>query len=374
MKKITFFATIILFFSPFQAQAYNIGPADVHLDASVGEGYDSNVTYLKDNPISDFHTDFGLGLTAELEGKKRDLKLGVRYLREQYFNRNNLSGNTYNFDLDFLQEITRFSRINIKERYLNSEDPDSFADQFGGMQNMRSKYQKNDFDIAYTKDFGPHFSMTANYFNQLYLPSRSDQESSDLNLVGIEGDIYVSPKTMLLGLVQYAQRDFEHGDTIRTNRFAAGFKQYLYYQMYLDCRFGMDFTGISHGDDSNGQFISASLVNDIDERTKFLLTYLDEDSSTYYRQSIFESQRVSLELRHQIFRRLDGTLALFYGKGKYVSTGVDEKFQGASINLTYGVSTNTSLDLMYSFSDSNSSDDSDSYLKNSCSIGLRYHY
>jgi hypothetical protein len=144
--------------------------------------------------------------------------------------------------------------------------------------------------------------------------------------------------------------------------------------MYLDCRFGMDFTGISHGDDSNGQFISASLVNDIDERTKFLLTYLDEDSSTYYRQSIFESQRVSLELRHQIYRRLDGTLALFYGKGKYVSTGVDEKFQGASINLTYGVSTNTSLDLMYSFSDSNSSDDSDSYLKNSCSIGLRYHY
>lgn len=355
------------------AYAYKAGNMDIKLRAGIRENYDSNITYADTNVKSDISTNLFFGLNAEYGGKRRSLGLSGNINRQSFDRYGSFNNTSGDFTFNFLNEFSKYSRMTLSNSFLRAEEPRSFEDEFGKAGN-RYSYYKNTFDAGYKKDITRQLSLTAGYSNEVYDYSRNDLQDSYLNKINTEVDYSLSSRTILLGSFEYLNKDFERSSNAQTERVAVGLRQYLTTQLYFDLRSGQDFIKSVDKKNSTGQYLSTSFTDEISENTVLKLSYLKENTTTNFSQSIFESQRLSLSMTKQLFKRLGFSLSAFYGKGEYAGQSISDKLKGVNSGFIYDISGNVKAGLNYNYSDTSSNVSTREYTKDVVSAGLTYKF
>lgn len=371
MRYLAYF-TFFLLIAPL-SYAYEIGNIDAKLTGSLNEVYDDNISYLSANAKEDFITDTSLGLAMDYTGKIQQFLLSGKITQHNFNKHNEFDNTAEDLTLDFKQELSRRDRISFNNRFSHSEEPRSIEDEFGRAGD-RYSYYRNTFNAAYNRDISRQLALIFTYINELYDYSRDDLNDSYLNHLGMEADYSLSSKTILIALMEYIHREYEHTANANTKRAAGGIRQYLTNQLYLDLRGGQDFIKSVDNQDSTGQFVSASLTDEIDENTNLGLSYLKEDSTTAYSQDIFKSQRISFSFIRQLFERLRASISAFFGKGEYSSSNIEDRLKGANAEIAYDLSSKAKLKISYNYSRTNSNIPTREYTKNVVLVGVSYEF
>ncbi len=368
---VSLFTALLTF--PCYTFAYQIGNLDVNVDAGIAQACDDNITFARENAKDDLITNLSVGLNAKYEGKLQNFSVNTAISRQNFFKYHNFDNTSENISLNYNQELTKHERINLKNTFLHAEEPRSFEDEFGRTGD-RYSYSRNSFGAAYTRDISKQSTLIFNYINELYDYSRIDLNDSYLNRFSMEADYSLSSKTILLALLEYIHRNYEHTANAKTKRMAGGIREYFTSQFYFDLKAGRDFIRPADKQKSTGQFISASLTNEINKNTSFTISYLKENSTTDYSQNIFKSQRVSLSLAKQILEKLKVSLSGFYGNGEYSAIDTRDRLKGASTGFTYDLLSGVRMNASYSYSETSSNAASREYKKNFVSLGITYEF
>lgn len=373
ISKVALSCLTVLLFLPHILYGYQIGDVDVKLLAGANAVYDTNITYANTKPLKDIITEFNLGIKAALEGKTRKLNLGAN-LRQQLYSRYNQYTNlSETLNLDFVQELSSRSRFTLNDAFIHAMQPPTFEAEFGRSGTL-FKYYTNDFKAEYRRELLKNLTFIWGYGNQYYEPISSDYSISLFNRGTVETDYSLGRDTVLIALYEYQHRRFQDIIGITTNRYAGGFRQYMTNQLYLDCRVGEDYAKASSGFKNNSLFVSASLVNEPDDRGSLKLSYTKQDTTTNYNQDIFRSERAEFSWVRQLFKRLNVSVTGFFGKGYYVISQIKDNLVGGSGRLTYELSDKAKLSLNYSYSKATSNVSTRNYAKNVVLLALNIEF
>lgn len=370
-KKTKIFFLFLLF--PSFCSAFTIGKTKVDLNAKLGRAYDDNITYTSTDVKSDLRSDVTVGFKAAYEAKTTTINLSAN-VKQQFYDKNtNFNNMSEDGTFTLSQELSKLDRFKISDKFVRADEPRSFEDQFGNTGN-RYGYRKNTFTFDYSREFNKQFSALINFVNDLYQPSRDDLVNSYLNSGTLELDYALLSHTIIIGMAQFIDREYDGASSVKTTRVAGGLKHYLTNQVFADLRGGMDFTKRGHDKIKRGQYISATLANELDENTIISLNFLKEESSSYYAQDIFKSQRVSFNFFNQIYKRLGFKLSAFYGEGKYTGSGIQDIFRGVNTGFVYDLWHNIKADINYSYSRTTSNVDTRDYTKNVAMFGINAEF
>lgn len=360
---------VVILGLPIKASAYEISGVDIKPRGSISEAYDDNITFVKDNAEEDFITNIGLGLDGKYEDKSKTLEFTGNINRQIFAENHKFDNTSEDFSLDFKKELSRYDRLNLIDAFTHAYEPVSLAEAFGRTTG-RYSYYTNRFSLEYAKDITEPLTVSIRYGNDLDIFLREDLSDSYLNRAGVKADYSLSSATIFSFLYDYSNREFDPGNNATKNALSAGIRQYITKQLYLDTRAGIDFINSYNNADYTKPMIFASLTDEIDENTTAFLSFTKEYSTNPYTEDIFNNWQVSTYLTRELLKNLGCSISAFYGKGKYTSLNIREELMGGEVSLTYNLKKNLRLDLTYSYSKTNSTDDTREYAKNKISSRL----
>lgn len=365
-------------FHPFGSKELE---AKVLVDAA--EVYDSNITFTPSEEIDDLITELTGGLEVDYEARKHRLSV-LGQVRQQIFAENSSFNNNAQFgDVDYRYDLTERDRIKFTDKFSHAEEPRSFDEQLGGDNGRFSRVQNSSM-LEYSRDISKKLSLAGRYGNGFTLLSRSDLRDSVQNRVGIDGNYFLSSATMVSLFYQFLHRHFSGGsntgaennaNNAAIHEFAAGIRRYFTRQLFGDMRGGLGIV-----DDFGRQTLlkpifSASLNNDVDERTQLkLLGFEWRTTTSSFENSVFNSWRLSAGIKHDLTKKLSGELGGFFGMGEYETTEEEETLFGAAIQLIYEVSDNWQVSGGYTLTIRDSTPSTQDYTKNLAFVKLSVGY
>jgi uncharacterized protein (PEP-CTERM system associated) len=89
---------------------------------------------------------------------------------------------------------------------------------------------------------------------------------------------------------------------------------------------------------------------------------------------MFDRWQFSAGIKRQMLERLGGNLNAFYGEGQYDTDKREDKFTGASIELTYDINRSTQGVLSYNYSKTDSNVATSGYTRNYASAGIKMEF
>lgn len=366
-----FLSSSCLFLS--SAFAYRIGNIELKILGKAAEIYDDNVTFAKENKKDDYRSDVSMGFIADYNGKTRSMQFLGNILHSAYVKNSSFSNTAEDFALYFKQELSPKGYLAFSDSFLLAEEPRSFEDQFGRTEN-RFSYLKNNYNIEYVNELFKQADVKLRYTNEFFDFSRQDMRDSYLDKGEIETNYSLTSKTLLLGLTEYIHRRFKDGIKVRTNRFAGGIRQYFTSYSYVDLKLGQDFVKPTNRNETAGQFMSISLVNEPSDSIKAGISYLRQNGTNAYTQDILESQQFSFYCLKRLLKRLDVSVSGFFGKGKYLFSDIRDRLRGAQISFTYDLIKNAKVNLSFNYSNKDSDVSANEYTRNAVSLGLVYEF
>ncbi len=351
------------------AWAFRLGKIEIKPHASVYETYDDNVTYVKENKISDYITKPSVGAAMIYEGKTTSIMVDGNYYHEFYADNSGFDNNGGDVSAELNSELSKFDRISLRDSFSKTYEPRSFEDQFGFIGGRYSS-TRNRVDFGYARDVSQHFGLSTRYSNEYNTYSRDDIAKSFLNSGGVEGSYIVSSDLTLFTAYDYSRRDFDEGPHAATNTWTGGFRKFLTKQMYIDASTGVDFVKSYSGKDYTKPFGVISLTDDINDRTNAILLFSKRYNTISYNEDIFDQWQVSASLNNEITQKLKGTVSAFYGRGEYVNSGQVDDLVGSSAALEYEINDKWKARAAYSFSKQDSTSIFSEYRKNTVTLGL----
>ncbi len=361
---------LFIFASAADARVFRFGQAEVMFRGSVFETYDDNITYVKDNKISDYITKPSVGGRLTYDGKTTTASIDGNYYHEFYADNSGFNNNSGELTAEVNSELSKYDRFTFRDKYTKTYEPRSFEDQFGFIGGRYSS-DRNRIDVGYARDVSQHFGFSARYSNEYNSYSRDDIAKSFLNSGGVEGAYIISSDFSLFTAYDYTRRDFDDGPHATVNTWSGGFRKYLTKQLYVDASTGVDFIGAyGGGTDYTKPFGLISLTDDIDDRTVLNFLFSKRYSTISYSQDIFDQWQVSGTLNRELTPKLAGTISAFYGKGKYIGTGEEDDFLGSSAGLEYEINDKWKARAAYSYSKQDSNSIFSEYRKNTVTLGI----
>ena len=368
-----------LFFMSTAGYAYDFNGIQINPTASVHEAYDDNVTYVKNNPISDEITHLIGGVDVKQEGKTESFSLSTKidqelFARNPSFDNTSEYANFMNFtDLMFKQDVTDYDQVKVNDSFSHTEDPTSFQNAFGSISGRYSTYH-NVFDLAYHHDLAKQIGLNFHYNNDLLAFTTNSINNSDLNAVGAGAEYDLDSLTILKTDYDYKYRDFYPGSSAAENELTAGVKRYVASHVYVDLTSGADIIASYNGQDTVQPLYRVSLINELDENTQTGISFQKEYDTTGYSQQLFNSWRVSANYAKDFTNRLKGACNLFYGEGDYIDSNTNDKYIGASVGAIYELTRHAKLNLNYTFSKDYSSSPNSGYTKDVVDLGIDYEF
>ncbi|MFA5147889.1 MAG: outer membrane beta-barrel protein [Candidatus Omnitrophota bacterium] len=355
------------------AWAFRLGEIEVKPHAAVYETYDDNITYVKENKISDYITKPSVGATLIYEGKTTSIAVDGNYYHEFYIDNSGFDNNSGDVTAELNSELSKYDRISLRDSFSKTYEPRSFEDQFGFI-GERYDSSRNRVDFGYARDVSQHFGISTRYSNEYNSYSRDDIAKSFLNSGGVEGSYIVSSDLTFFTAYDYSRRDFDEGPHATTNTWSGGFRKFLTKQVYVNASTGVDFIK-SYGDtDYTKPFGLILITDDISDRTNASLMFSKRYSTISYSEDIFDQWQVSTSLNHEITNKLTGTVSAFYGQGKYIAMEQEDKFIGSSAGLYYDINDKWRASAEYSYSKQNSTSSFSEYRKNTVTLGLKAEF
>jgi len=364
-------ALLLTFFFalPAKSYAYRISDVDFTLEGKLSEAYDDNITYVNANQKNDFITTISLGGDAKYEGETKTLGVSGNVNRQFFADNNNFNNNSEDFSLAFLNELSKFDRINVKDSFSHAYEPRSFEDAFGRPGGRYGSY-RNGLALGYARDITRQFRISARYSNKADTYSREDLADSYSNSAGFEAGYALNSDTGFFTSYDLSKRSFHPGARSSTHSLAAGLRQYLTKQFYFDGKAGEDFIKSYNGKEYAKPSFSASFTNDLEQNTNANISFTKQYYANSYSQDLFDYWQVSGGLSRRLLERLGCSVSVFYGKGNYIPAIITDKLSGLSADFTYDIRRDLKGNLSYSFSETKSTVESREYRKNTVSLGL----
>lgn len=384
----TGFLVIILFFAVLKSGysfdsitqfldtlSYNYKGIDIKvIGVSIGETYDDNVTFQKEDKINDFITNAGGGVRVAYETKTMTLELISKVNNQTFAKNSDFDNVTEDITFNFKNEFSENDRISLKNVFTHSDAPlffqgDYFDEQFG-RTGGRFDYFRNKFNTEYSRDITRQLTAIARYANDMDMFSGVDLQNSMQNKAGFELDYIFSSATIFYFSYDFSHRQFEDDNKAIFNTITPGVRQYFTKKIFFDGKIGVDF--IDSFDDKNytKPNIQSSLNYDIDELTRLRLLFTKKYDTNPYIEELFNNWRTSLIFSRQISERFKTSLSVFYGEGEYISSDFTQKLIGGSSIITYDINKNLKGNLTYTYSQYDSNFEAAGYIKNTLFLGL----
>ncbi len=404
--RLTIYFGIILLLMFISSNTYSFSPKewDLKIRGTINETYDDNTTFIKDDKKEDIITRLTLDLEGKYGGGTRVLGFSSRIAQSIFaneHNNNNLSGD---FNLNFLNELSKYHRIILSDTFTRTFVPSTFEDEFGRTKGRYKSYH-NTFNLAYSRDISKKLTIRTGYINEMDKVSKEGRGNSYQNSVGLSTSYIHSAVTALSLSYRFAKRRYEDATDTSTHTLAAGMKRYITKRIYFDGSVGTDFIKSIEDKDVTSGYFKALLTDEIYKnavaklsftkrrratsgtgeffdswQTSALLTgkisntvagisFVKGKETSSDKENIFESWRTSGSLTRE-FKRFSCSFSGFYGEGTYTSSDITEKLKGISVAFGYEFTKDLKGDLKYSFSDKSSTDEDKAYTKNMVSSGL----
>lgn len=367
-RSFAFMAAVILSV-PALCFATQLGAFDVKVLTSLTETYDDNVAYTSTNEKDDFITRAKIGLSALYESKTESLELRGNIAHNKYADYSNYDNTSEDLTINAKKEFSAYERAILTDTFTHAEEPSSFEDEFGRTSG-RYSYNRNRFNIAYSKDLSKEFTITGRYLNDFDTYSRSDLSDSVQHRIGFEGDYTVSSYTTLLAMYDFYYRDFDPGTSATINGLTAGARQFFTEHTYADASFGYDFINSFNNKDYIKPRVSLRLTDDFDPATRASVSFDKRSYTNASTQDLFNYWQTSLSFSRRLFDRLGFNASGFYGKGRYMVYNIKDTLKGVSAGFAYDISHNVTGTLNYSYSKTTSNDPGREYEKNTVSAGI----
>lgn len=363
----------LTFGAPSSSYAFLWNNIEVTPRVALSETYDDNITFIKNNPVSDAVTCALIGLGFKIEGKTHSLALDANVAHE-FFSQNTSFNNTAeDVTLRLQKELSKYDLIKITDSFSHSEEPRSFEDAFGRTSGRYFTYC-NVFNTGYHRDLNQQLAWDFRYANDLTDFSQKDLSDSAMNTVGTSLE-YAFDSANILGL-NYAwnKRDFSPGPAATEQEVSLNLRHFFTTQLYLDVQPGANFVSSYNDKDYTKPMVRVFLTNDIDKNTQAGISFEKKYTTTAYTQDLFNIWRVSMTYLKQLTNRSSAAFNAFYGHGDYVITDILEKYQGVAIGCMYDLTKKAKLNLSYAFSQNSSTAETDSYTKNTFFLGVTFEF
>ena len=359
--------------------SYNYKGFDIKITkVSIGETFDDNITFTKENKQKDFITDLGLGLGVKYAGKTRTFEL-TGDISNQTFAKNDTFNNiTQHINLNFKNEFSKRDRISLNNIFTHFEAPSStdegdegyFSQQFGRTAG-RFEFFQNKFNIDYSNDLAKQLSLVVKYANEINVFSGASTPNSILNKPGLGLSYLFSPTATIFSLLyEFTNVQFETEEDATINTIGPGIRQYITKKFYFDGSTGVDFIDSFDDENLTKPFVQASLTYIIEEKTSARFSFNKKYGTSPYFAEIFNNWRTSASLTRQMLERLGCSLSVFYGEGEFISSTFKQKLVGANSSLKYDISRNLKGNLTYTYSQFDSNVETVGYSKNTLFLGL----
>lgn len=362
-------SALFVFLMSGSAYAYKMGDVDVTVDAQIGETYDDNITYEKDDKKSDFITALTAGIAGKYEGRRVTIDVSGDVTEQLYAEHSNFNNTSETASAVCLYEISKYDRINLKDTFSHTYEPRSFEEEFGVNRGHYS-YFRNKFYIDYTRDISKQLSAIVRYTNSLDVPSIEDISDSYLNSAGVELDYLVSSQTIVLGSYDFSIRKFDPGNDAKTHAAAFGLRQYITKQFYFDGRVGLDYLNSYNGQNYTKPMFMASLTDDLDKNTSIAVSFTKQYQTNAYSQDLFNYWEISGSFKRQLTKRLRFAGSVFYGNGEYMSGDISDDLFGGKAAFFYDMTEHLSAELSYRYSMTDSNASYREYKKNTVFLGM----
>lgn len=361
-----------LFFLPIasSAYAYEIKGIDIELLAQAEETYDDNITFTKAHNADDFITTLSAGLTANYKGKLKSWEFIANAHRQIFAEEHNFDNTSEDITLAFAEELSKHQKINLKDVFTHTYEPVSFIETFGRTSG-RYSYYMNEFGLEYVRELRKQLLFTARYANEINEFRRAGPSDSFQNKAAVQIDLSLNSAAGLLFLYEYSVREFNASTSASENTLAAGIKHYITKQLSLDLKAGVDFINSYTDKDYIKPLVSFSLTDEIDDKTSAKIEFLKESSKNPYIVDVFNSWRIEPSLTRQLWEKASFSILSFYGEGKYPESGINDRLAGAEVVYAYELTKRMKLNLSYSYSKIDSTDENREYKKNRVSLGLK---
>lgn len=341
---------------------------------SIGEMYDDNVTFDKENKKEDFITILGIGMSAKYEGKTKTLELTANLGNQTYARNSDFDNTTQDIAINFKNEFSEYDRMTLTNTFTHTDAPIFFRDDFFRPQQGRRKgsfdYFKNRFHADYSRDVFKQMSVTFKYDNDIDTFSGIDIEDSMLNRVGLESNYSITPDTTFLFLYDFTNRMFQEGSDASINTVAAGIRQYITRKIYFDGKIGLSFIDTFNDESLIRPVPEAAVSYQIDDLTLARLSFTKKIDTNPYDANISDNWRATAAVTQQLSERFRCSLSIFYGDRESLSFDYNQKLLGSRALFTYDINKNLKGNLDYTFSDADSNIDTAGYIKNTVFLGL----
>ncbi|MCF6155175.1 MAG: hypothetical protein E3K36_07965 [Candidatus Brocadia sp.] len=344
-------------------------------ELSVGETFDDNITFTKEDKEEDFITKLRLGLGVKYQGKTTTFDL-TGYINNQTFAKNdNFDNITQDIILNFKKEFSKRDRLTLNSVFTHFEAPSSedegyFSNQFGRSAG-RFEFFQNKFEINYSNDVSKQLSLYVKYANEINVFSGIDRPDSFLNKPGFGLSYTFSPTATIFSFsYTFTSVQFEDENDATINTIGPGIRQYITKKLFFDGRTGVDFIDSFDDENLTKPFFHASLTYILSEKTRASLSFNKKYETSPYFADIFNNWRTSASLSRQMWERLGCSLSIFYGDGEFVSSTFEQRLLGVNSSLRYDISRNLKGNLTYTYSELNSNAETAGYSKNTVFLGF----
>jgi len=349
-------------------------------EVSIGETFDDNLTFAKENKQEDFITDLRLVLGAKYEGKTRTFELTGDISNKTFAKNDTFNNITQHIDLNFKNEFSKRDRISLNNVFTHfkvlsatdegSTDEGYFSQQFGRSAG-RFELFRNKFNVDYSNDVAKQLSLVVKYANEISVFSGVSIPNSILNKPGLGLSYLFSPTATIFSILyEFTNVQFETEEDATINTIGPGIRQYITKKLYFDGSTGVDFINSFDDENLTKPFVQASLTYIIDEKTRARFLFNKKYGTSPYFASIFNNWRTSASLTRQMLERLGCSLSIFYGEGEFISSTFKQKLLGTNSSLKYDISRNLKGDLTYTYSQFDSNVETAGYSKNTLFLGL----
>jgi hypothetical protein len=339
-------------------------------EGEVAEIYDDNVTFSKTDKISDEITKLSLMGGFTQESKTSRVELNARLTGNIFAEHPTFNYLSQDITLDAVKELSPYDQISAHEKFNHSEDPVSFENAFGRTNGRYSLYSNN-LALEYARQMSQKLTTRLRYTQINNIFTRESLNDS----MGFSPELiteYTIDSATITSLgYKYTYWDFESGSDANIHTLYGGLRRFLTRQLYLDIKPGVNFINSFDGRNISKPRFEVGLTDDVDENTSLNLTYIKEYSVTPYFQEIFDNWRLIASAAKELNARLKLTLSAFYGKGRYIGSGISDRLSGANIGLEYALTKRTSVYCKYTYQRSNSNTDTHSYTRNMAMLGIR---
>ncbi|MBU1043063.1 MAG: outer membrane beta-barrel protein [Candidatus Omnitrophica bacterium] len=357
-------------FDPSFVWAWDKELLDVKVIGILGETYDDNVTYAQSNLIDDFITDIGFGLNLEYLGKRQSWGISGDIVRHSFADRSDFDNTSVNMQANFVNELSKFTRLKLKNDFYYGEEPRSFEEGFGRSEGRYSFY-KNKFNLSCEQDVSKQLSLAVRYFNELYDVSRQDLQDSALNGLGIESKYFFNSQFIVNSFYSFALREYDPGNNVQQHTFGGGGRYFFTNQLSVEAKTGFDIIDNNQTMyNTTEPFIDLALINELDQITNMRLGFNQRSYTNESSQDIFDKWQITSALTRQLFARLKGDITAFYGKGTYVESTIDEDLTGVKFGFIYDINPKMKGNVYYSYSEVRSDAINREYIRNAISIGI----